>query len=181
VNAYGGDPQVPIACPPAGPAALPSTGQTLCHDQDGVEIDCASDLFPGQDGSYQAGCPMAERFVDNGDGTLTDTCTGLMWEQDSGVGTLTWPQALRYCEKLDMGGHTDWRLPNVRELQSLVDYGRVDTAIDPAFMSDSDGYWSSSAYLDDPGGIWYIDFYDGFLDFDYFDSEYAVRPVRNAS
>ncbi|CAN0588928.1 unnamed protein product, partial [Laminaria digitata] len=70
-------------------------------------------------------------FVDNGDETITDRATGLMWEQyDSGVG-MDWQEALSYAEGATTGGHQDWRLPNIKELQSIVDYGKSPSASDP--------------------------------------------------
>lgn len=102
-------------------------------------------------------------FVDNGDGTITDTATGLMWQTTDDGTTRDWEEALAYCEDLSFAGHDDWRLPTVKELQSLVDYGRSpqttnSPAIDPLFnctqISDPDGnpnwgfYWSSTTHLD---------------------------------
>ena len=78
------------------------------------------------------------QLVDNGDGTITDKATGLIWQKtDSGKG-LNWSQALKYAENLRLAGHDDWRLPNAKELQSIVDYSRCpdvtnSAAIDPAF------------------------------------------------
>jgi len=101
-------------------------------------------------------------FVDNGDGTVTDVASGLMWQKnDSGSG-LNWEQALAYAEGLTTAGHTDWRLPNAKELQSIVDYTRSpDTtgsaAIDPIFsvapITDESGgadypsYWASTTHV----------------------------------
>ena len=87
------------------------------------------------------------KFVDNGDGTIADDATGLMWMQDdSGYfkagdyqdGTLDWEQALSWCELLDYAGYDDWRLPNAKELHSIVDYDSSPdatgyAAIDPNF------------------------------------------------
>jgi len=81
-------------------------------------------------------------FVDNGDGTITDLATGLMWmKADSGSGK-KWSDALDYAESLDYADHDDWRLPNAKELQGILDYSRSpDTtgsaAIDPLFSSTS--------------------------------------------
>jgi hypothetical protein len=89
--------------------------------------------------------------VDNGDGTVTDRATGLTWMQvDSGHlragprqdGSLTWAEALAWAEQLNYAGHDDWRLPNAKELQSLVDYTRSPAttnspAIDPVFRTTS--------------------------------------------
>ena len=117
-------------------------------------------------------------FRDNGDGTVADTATGLAWMQaDSGGGAyrgklgrahykdgrMDWPEALRFCEGLDFAGAADWRLPNAKELQSLVDYtrspqGTHSAAIDPLFgatrITDEAGkpnyagYWTSTTHLD---------------------------------
>ena len=71
-------------------------------------------------------------FMDNGDGTITDEATGLMWQQgDSGTG-LDWEEALSYAENLELAGYDDWRLPNVKELQSIVDYTKSPSAYDTA-------------------------------------------------
>src|SRR5690606_19884625 len=62
----------------------------------------------------------ANQFVDNRDGTISDLATGLMWTQsDSGRG-MPWEDALYYAETLELAGHNDWRLPNAKELQSIV-------------------------------------------------------------
>lgn len=102
-------------------------------------------------------------FVNNGDGTITDAATGLMWQQgDSGEG-LNWKDALAYAEGLALAGHSDWRLPNAKELQSIVDYTRSpDTtgsgAIDAIFACtpitneagrpDFGYYWTGTTHLD---------------------------------
>ncbi|HUU03010.1 MAG TPA: DUF1566 domain-containing protein [Myxococcota bacterium] len=81
-------------------------------------------------------------FTDNGDGTVTDQTTGLLWQQDDSDLGLNWEGALAYCESLDLANHSDWKLPNAKELQSIIDYSRSpDTtgsaAIDPVFSSSS--------------------------------------------
>ncbi|MCP4708196.1 MAG: DUF1566 domain-containing protein, partial [Planctomycetes bacterium] len=82
------------------------------------------------------------KFVDNGDGTVTDHATGLTWTKADSGRTKTWEQALKYAEDLIYAGYNDWRLPNVKELQSIVDYSRAPdardknargAAIDPVF------------------------------------------------
>ena len=168
-------------CPPPGGGALPATGQATCYGYDGqgwaeTPGDGAGDS--GQDGFYQAGCPSAERFTDNGDDTVTDNCTGLMWQKKTAPRDYSWRQALRYCERLELGGYADWRLPNVRELQSIADYGRYDASIDPLFAAESDWYWSSSSHIDDPDYAWFVDFEEGYVDYDDKDEAYYVRAVR---
>jgi len=73
---------VAIECPPPAGKGLPATGQTECYGfvegQGWTEVPCGEAVIPGQDGAYQAGCPIAGRFVDHGDGTVTDTCTWLI-------------------------------------------------------------------------------------------------------
>jgi hypothetical protein len=64
-------------------------------------------------------------FADNGDGTISDQGTGLMWMQTDNQQVSLWVEALNYCENLEWAGHTDWRLPNAKELQSIVDYSRA--------------------------------------------------------
>lgn len=86
-------------------------------------------------------------YTDNGDGTVTDSITGLVWQQvDDGV-TRTWEEALTHCEDMALGDKTDWRLPNVLELQSLVDYSRYNPTIDPIYQCRSAAYWSSSTVV----------------------------------
>ncbi|MBI9019867.1 MAG: DUF1566 domain-containing protein [Verrucomicrobia bacterium] len=92
------------------------------------------------------------KFVDNGDGTVADEATGLMWQQsDSGKG-MNWEDALAYAKNMNLAGHSDWRLPNAKELQSILDYSPIP-AIDQKFfnMSDPDAwYWSGTTHLDGP-------------------------------
>ena len=124
-------------------------------------------------------------FVDNGDGTVTDLATGLMWQQaDSGVG-MDWEDALDYAEDLELAGYDDWFLPDIKQLQSIIDYTQSPSAVNvedvgPAIDTDyfqitglpdgttnTDGdypyFWSStSAYfgVDNPEYYyaWYVAF-----------------------
>lgn len=100
-------------------------------------------------------------FTANGDGTVTDAATGLMWTQnDSGEG-MNWEEALEFAENKEFAGYGDWRLPTVKELQSIVDYERApgathSAAIDPVFhcteitneagQPDFPYYWSSTTH-----------------------------------
>lgn len=102
-------------------------------------------------------------FVDNGDGTVSDLATGLVWQKDDSAGALDWQGALAYCENLDLAGAEDWRLPDAKSLQSLVDYTRSPStsnsaAIAPWFTStaieneagqpDYPYYWTSTTHPD---------------------------------
>lgn len=104
-------------------------------------------------------------FVDNGDGTITDSATGLMWTQGDSGRAMTWEAALAYAESLDYAGHTDWRLPNPKELQSIVDYTRAPdahdaskrtAAIDPIFdVTEMESwYWTGTTHGDNNGGVY---------------------------
>jgi hypothetical protein len=126
---------------------------------------------------YVRGNPYGENdLLDNGDGTITDRATGLMWmKQDNGK-AIRWEKALAYAEDLEFAGHSDWRLPNAKELQNLVDYTRSpDTtdsaAINPLFETtsitneagkkDYPFFWTSTTHLDGPvpaAGAAYISF-----------------------
>jgi hypothetical protein len=95
-------------------------------------------------------------FVNNDDGTVTDLATGLMWmQEDSGV-PMNWAAALRYAETNTAAGYTDWRLPNAKELQSIVDYTRAPlitgtAAIDTNFfdVTETESYfWTSTTHLE---------------------------------
>ena len=156
----GGQEPVCPEPPVNGSSGLPATGQRICYDAEGNVILCDSDPCAGQDGLYAKGCPSEGRFVDNGDGAVTDTCTGLMWQNDTGNGgnTLNWCAALAYCERLELDGHDDWRLPNVRELQSIVEYGRTNPAIDPVFGASLPFYWSSTSVANQARAAWTVGF-----------------------
>jgi hypothetical protein len=96
-------------------------------------------------------------FADNGDGTVTDRATGLLWQKaDDGV-TRDWQDALAYREELVLAGLGDWRLPNAKELHSIVDYRRAPAvtgtaAMDPVFeVTEAQSYyWTSTTHLDGP-------------------------------
>lgn len=85
-------------------------------------------------------------FLNNFNGTITDSGTGLMWQQgDAGIG-LKWKEALSYCENLSLGGHQDWRLPDVKEMESLVNL-RLNPPINMNFFSTVGIYWTSTTHM----------------------------------
>jgi hypothetical protein len=103
-------------------------------------------------------------YQDNADGTITDNATGLTWMQSDSGAAMTWGEALQYAENYEYGGYSDWRLPNAKELQSIVDYSRAPDAKDPAMqsaaidplfsVSDTESwYWTGTSLLEGgPGG-----------------------------
>jgi len=121
-------------------------------------------------------------LVINGDGTVTDTSKGLMWQKATAPGTYTWQQALAYTEGLTLAGYSDWRLPNRNELQTLVDYSRYIPSINPLLAPNtvSSHYLSSTTYVVSFDFPWRVDFYSGDVtNCGTFKSDsYCVRVVR---
>ena len=131
-------------CPEIPLALVPKTGQTTSY-------------AVGDDGGLEAGVPEPDpRFTDNGDGTVTDNRTSLIWMKDAGcAGTKTWANALSYCNSLangtcglsDGSQAGDWRMPNRFELESLLDMGNHDPTLPsghPFTSVQNVRYWSST-------------------------------------
>ncbi len=92
-------------------------------------------------------------FIDNGDGTILDNASELMWEQAESIFTLNWGAALSYCENLDLAGFDDWRLPNIKELSSLV----LNPGMTSLFTTSEAGsrLWSSTSSSENPTLAYY--------------------------
>lgn len=121
-------------------------------------------------------------YVDNNDGTITDTSTNLIWEKSSGVSTYNWNQAKEYCEILTLGGKNGWRLPTRNELQSLVDYSiSSGPTISIIYFPDTvaDYYWSSTTYAEYPDSAWVVSFSKGYIVYSNKTTNYSVRAVRS--
>jgi hypothetical protein len=150
-----------------GVNAPQKTGQDSCWDSSplGNPINCEG---TGQDGELQRGVAWPDpRFTDNGDGTATDNLTGLIWlkngtcfPEGGPAGATTWQSALDACNNLqnlecrlsDGSSSGDWRLPNVRELHSLIDFGNYHPALPtghPFTVADT-YYWTSTTVADSP-------------------------------
>jgi len=90
-------------------------------------------------------------FVDRGNGTVEDRASGLTWQKKDDGKTYDWPHAMAYCRDLSLGGKSDWRLPNVKELEGIVDYSHHAPALDVRFLSMSDAkgwFWSGTTHGD---------------------------------
>lgn len=167
----------------AGAIQLPQTGQTKCYDTNGNQISCAG---TGQDGEVRAGVSWPNpRFHDNGNGTITDNLTGLMWTQNAYLpgSTLTWYQAMDFCNNLTLGGYSDWRLPNVNELESLINDDEPNSATwltNQGFTNvQSYYYWSSTTYASYPGYAWFVYMSNGwFYNGNKSDNGLYAWPVR---
>ena len=120
------------------------------------------------------------RFLDNGDGTITDTETNLMWQKRGSEVALSWMEAKSSIKNGHYSfGHNDWRLPTIKELISIVDYGRHNPAIDPVFECEPSVYWSSTTLAYYPYDARLVHFYDGFVSYSNKTGYYYVRAVRN--
>ena len=169
---------------------LPQTGQTACYNSGGGVIACAG---TGQDGDKLKGTAWpVPRFTDNGDGTVTDNLTGLIWLKNANCfGTQNWQTSLNSANTLASGScglfdgslAGDWRLPNIIELESLIDAQRSSPSLpaDHPFASvQSNIYWSSSSYTIF-GYAWKVDmdeggvFFGGLSKF----ASFYVWPVRD--
>jgi hypothetical protein len=177
------------------PTQVPVTGQTTSY-------------ATGDDGNLQAGVPVpADRFTDNSNGTVTDNLTGLIWLKNANAsGTATWTNGLTYANALEDGiagltdGSTagDWRLPNIKELLSLIDYGESDPALpsghpftnvqSPIYYVEytSTGwegdfgtpYWTGNTVTATTGDAWAVNMYYGQSIMDDKTEASYVWPVR---
>lgn len=97
------------------------TMQSECFDNDGESITCPAEgeALKGQDAQYDGFQPS---FTDNGDGTVSDDNTGLVWQQTPDYSQYSYDEAIAYCESLSLGDYDDWRLPEIKELYSLADF-----------------------------------------------------------
>lgn len=130
------------------------TGQTSCYDTGGTSISCPSQgeaLF-GQDANYRGAAPA---YQDNGDGTVTDLNTGLMW-QKSPSEKVTFVDALANASAFNLGNYSDWRVPTIKELYTLMDF-------------------SGSTGLSENDAVPYID--TNYFDFEYGDTSAGERYI----
>ena len=109
----------------------------------------------------------ATRFVDNGNGTIADNFTGLTWQKINSPNTMTWEEALVYANTLSLAGKTDWRLPNVKELQSLNDVSLSKPSFDNNFFTNvlSGNFWSSTTLLQSTTKAWDINVEYGIISY----------------
>jgi hypothetical protein len=100
---------------------------------------------------------ITNHFTDNGDGTITDNLTQLVWQKIPNTAALTWEQALAYAEGLTIGTSSDWRLPNIKELQSLNNELATNPSVfNPYFSSlGVHNYWSSTTLPNQTLSAWY--------------------------
>lgn len=114
------------------------------------------------------GVATSESYTDNGDGTILDNVTKLVWQKSPPANTYTQQAAIAYCagSAMSLGEHTDWRLPTIVELFSLSRHGAADTrsdkAINPIFPSPpGNEYWSSTPLAESPSSAYYVSILQG--------------------
>jgi hypothetical protein len=141
-----------------------------CFYQLSPTMNCAGTTVCERSGTASCGDPAwAEwpvpatksptAYTDNGDGTVTDNVTGLMWSQPVGA-LITQAAAIAYCSMtMRAGGYSDWRLPTKVELLSIVDYGTSNPSINAVFKnSTTEYYWTSTTYAQNTSNAWLVHF-----------------------
>jgi hypothetical protein len=173
--------QLPIVLKTGGTpiSGVPRTGQKISYG-------------PGDDGALQKGVPWpSPRFSDNANGTVTDNLTGLIWLKNANVfgGKKNWVTALTDCNSLAASGTLtdgsaagDWRLPNRRELFSLIDDSNFDLVLPTGhpFVNVKGDYWSSTTLVPTAvmGFAWVVNMSNGYVFTQGKETELYVWPVR---
>lgn len=140
-----------------GSYPIVDTGQTLYYGNTvSITAPGAAEAFYGQDAGFTINAPS---YADNGDGTVSDLVTGLMWQQDPGA-KITLAEAQAMVDDFDLAGHTDWRIPTIKELYSLIRF---------------DGTDPSGLLGDDTSGL--TPFIDSVFDFEYGDLDQGERLI----
>lgn len=120
---------------------LPDTGQTTSYTN-----------TPGEDADYNINPPF---YLNNGNGTITDTITGLMWQQVDG-GEMTFDKATTYANDLVLGGFSDWRMPTVLELHSILHLDKNNPALNTTYFTSPSAqyWWSGQKQVNDATKAW---------------------------
>jgi hypothetical protein len=163
-----------------------ATGLAACFDAGGAAVPCADS---GQDAETAPGLAWpAPRFALEGE-TVRDALTGLQWSRSANLPgfSLTWPEALADVARLNrerFAGFADWRLPNRRELRSLVDHGTSRPALPEAHPFSEvflGWYWTSTTSALAPAYAWRVHFEGGRMFYGAKNDEGLLWPVRGAS
>jgi len=170
---------------PAAFIDLPITGQTICYNSVGTEIDC---IGREQDGEIRAGVPWPNPRFTNLDGStpingecVLDRLTGLIWPRNGYYGYMNWYQALDYANALTLCGFSGWHLPNINQMESLVNANESDPAAwlnAQGFYNVRSGYWSSTTYAYNINYAWWIYMWGGNVYYSGLKNNYSyVWPV----
>jgi hypothetical protein len=189
--------------------AFPASGQTTAYSADRNDGIAGAVAVP-DDGTLEAGADLS--YIDNGDGTVTDTNTGLTWEKKNDDGGLhdkdnsypwsgngnqetiwDWLADVNTKGGAGLAGYSDWRVPNVKELQSIVSYESLPLQVSTAFNNDcvamtSTGsctfaglYWSSTTWAASEDMAWYVRFDNGLVSPGVKVGSFHVRAVRGGT
>lgn len=181
----------------SGAFIIPDTGITTCFDDKGLEIVCpeAGQAFHGQDAQYGPGAMI---LTSNGDGTISDENTTLMWEvkglsdgspdlsnPNDPDNTYSWSELPAFISLLNSssyGGYSDWRLPTVKELETILDLSisepgpTTNTTLFPHCRAGS--YWTFDLDIDNPAMAWALDFSNTLDNITAITDKLYVRAVR---
>jgi hypothetical protein len=120
----------------------------------------------GNDANYVKcvrGSQTVQHLINNGNGTVTDTSTGLIWQQFDSNENMSWEDSLTYCNSQSIDGNTGWRLPNIRELASLIDDSLFNPAVNNSFFNVHGSNWSSTTNTSDPSSAWDVWTFKGII------------------
>jgi hypothetical protein len=123
---------------------------------------------------------IPSHFIDNGDSTITDNLTNLIWQKYPNINIQNWEQALLYSENLVLANATDWRLPNIKELQSLNDENVIQPSVTAPYFQNIGvkKYWSSTSLPNQITKAWYWDTQFGITTYDVKTNSNFVICVR---
>ena len=127
---------------------------------------------------------ITNHFTDNGNGTITDNLTQLVWQKTPNPNAVTWEQALTYAEGLTIGTTSDWRLPNIKELQSLTNEAATNPSVFSPYFSNVGihNYWSSTSLPNQTTKSWYWNTQFGITTYDVkINSNYVLCVSGNPS
>jgi subtilase family serine protease len=143
---------------------VPSNAMDIYFDDADTRIDGRDKASEANYVICVSGTQKASSFIDNGT-TVSDTNLGLMWQQTDDNAQRTWAAAITYCEGLTLAGYPDWRLPNIKEIQTIVDYSLYNPAVNTTFFpgTNSVAYWSSTTDDAFNDSAWALDFSDGYV------------------
>jgi hypothetical protein len=181
--------------PTAHAAGLNDTGITTCANANTSGLPCPSALFPGQDAEFgrngfdftkldAAGNALPATAIDHI--CVRDNVTRLIWQSNISDSIYTFDQAMSYVKNVNAAwlcGFNDWRLPDIKELLGIIDYGRTDfnPAIDTNYFPNMPSYswfWSSSPFANGADSAWSVEFGSGSVSYDYVGYGLQVRLVR---
>lgn len=130
------------------PCLLLANGKSKCYDEFGSFVSC-----PGDGGDSAV-------YRDNGNGTVSDLKTGFIWQQTDDRAPRKWEDAKDYCKALTLGGLSPWRMPELKELETVAEFGRSQYVMNTVFKYQHANYWTATLSSQDPSKASTIGFSD---------------------